>query len=182
MWVEHGSLLSAEEVPVPAVVGLVAALRARLPGVAFGIDRDGDSLGEPATHAALPGGFVLPAPVADVVDHLDALHRLVVAAAPPGVTVGFSGLPMIEAVSAETDKGKSLARLCTDLCVAATDVVAFGDQRSDIAMFTFAGLALATENAHPEARRAADAVIGHHDDDAVARWIEALLSADGRTA
>jgi hydroxymethylpyrimidine pyrophosphatase-like HAD family hydrolase len=188
-----GTIRAAEEVPVDAVVAVVTALRAALPGVSFGIDRGGEFHGEPATIAALPGGFELPAPVPDVLDYigpdlrdivvyhpdfatdLEGLHARVLAVAPPTVAVGFSGLPMIEVVSAETDKGKTLARLCAELGVDRTEVVAFGDQRNDLGMFTFAGLALATENAHPDVRRAADGVIGHHDDDAVARWIEANI-------
>jgi len=50
-------------------------------------------------------------------------------------------------------------------------LVVFGDQVNDLPMFAAADHAVATGNAHPTARAAADEVIGSSDDDAVPAWL-----------
>ena len=51
----------------------------------------------------------------------------------------------------------------------------FGDNRNDLAMMEAADRACAVENAVPEVRRRADAVLGSNDSDAVVREMERLL-------
>ena len=46
-------------------------------------------------------------------------------------------------------------------------------------MLTFAGCAVATENARDEIKEVADEVIGHHRDGAVFDYMEGLVGSDG---
>lgn len=56
--------------------------------------------------------------------------------------------------------------------IPASRTIAVGDQRNDLTMLDGAGLAVVVGNAVPEARAHADLVIGRHDEEGVARWIE----------
>jgi Cof subfamily protein (haloacid dehalogenase superfamily) len=51
-------------------------------------------------------------------------------------------------------------------------VAAVGDATNDLTMFEAAGLAVCMGSGMPEAQAAADRVIGDHDSDAIAEWIE----------
>jgi len=53
----------------------------------------------------------------------------------------------------------------------ATRVVCFGDSGNDVSMFQRADEAYAPENAADEVKAAATAVIGHHDQDGIARFL-----------
>lgn len=55
----------------------------------------------------------------------------------------------------------------------ATRVVCFGDSGNDVSMFQRADEAYAPENASDEVKAAATAVIGHHDQDGIARFLRA---------
>jgi hydroxymethylpyrimidine pyrophosphatase-like HAD family hydrolase len=50
-------------------------------------------------------------------------------------------------------------------------IVAFGDGRNDLSMFALADECYAVENAHPDLKAAATAVIGSNREDGVARWL-----------
>ncbi len=52
-----------------------------------------------------------------------------------------------------------------------TRVVCFGDSENDLSMFACADEAYAPANAKDEVRAAATAVIGHHDEDGIARFL-----------
>lgn len=52
-------------------------------------------------------------------------------------------------------------------------VVVFGDGLNDMSMFRIADESYAVENACPELKAIATGVIGHHNDDAVAKWLMA---------
>ena len=54
----------------------------------------------------------------------------------------------------------------------------FGDNLNDMEMLTFAGRAVATENARDEIKAVADEVIGHHKDGAVFDYMEGLVGSD----
>lgn len=54
-------------------------------------------------------------------------------------------------------------------------VVCFGDGRNDIPMFRIADECYAVENAVPELKEIATAVIGDNEHDGVAKWLENLL-------
>ncbi|HBE05810.1 MAG TPA: hypothetical protein DCY85_04905 [Firmicutes bacterium] len=61
------------------------------------------------------------------------------------------------------------------------EMVAVGDHINDLDMIEFAGLGVAMGNAQPAAKEVADLVIGHHDEDGLAVFIEDyLLKEAGR--
>ena len=91
------------------------------------------------------------------------------------VTTGFDSMDII---LKGVDKGFGLYHLCQELGCKASDVVAFGDNLNDMEMLTFAGHAVATENARDEIKAVADEVIGHHKDGAVFDFMEGLVGSD----
>ncbi|MGO3346303.1 MAG: HAD family hydrolase [Marinomonas sp.] len=66
-------------------------------------------------------------------------------------------------------KGSSLMELKAEM--GAERVIAFGDGDNDISMFETSDEAFATENALEHIKKAASGVIGHHDEDGVARYL-----------
>lgn len=66
--------------------------------------------------------------------------------------------------------------------IPASRVIAVGDQRNDLSMLRAAGRGVAVGNAVPEAKAAADQVIGRHDEEGIARWIEAGMPGAEATA
>jgi Cof subfamily protein (haloacid dehalogenase superfamily) len=76
----------------------------------------------------------------------------------------------------EASKGGAIDLLREQL--GASRVVCFGDSDNDLSMFARADEAYAPANATPEVRAAATAVIGHHDEDGIARFLrERILGA-----
>ncbi len=76
-------------------------------------------------------------------------------------------------------KAQALEWLEKERGILSSRVVAVGDQRNDVEMLEAAGLAVAMENAVDEVQALADLVIGHHDEDGIAAWVEAGLPTRG---
>ena len=68
-------------------------------------------------------------------------------------------------------KGGAVAQLKQDLGI--ERVVCFGDSDNDLSMFEAADEAYAPENAKDEVKKAATEVIGHHNEDGIARFLRA---------
>ena len=66
-------------------------------------------------------------------------------------------------------KGNGINHLRSELSV--EHVIAFGDGDNDFSMFECATESYATANADPLLIQVADEVIGHHDEDGVARFL-----------
>jgi Cof subfamily protein (haloacid dehalogenase superfamily) len=94
---------------------------------------------------------------------------------PDDVETTASGISFVEVTGEGVHKAKGLQVLCDDLGVAADEVVAFGDNRNDIAMLRWAGTGYAMANANPAIFEFADAKAPHHAEDGVAQVIEDLL-------
>lgn len=92
------------------------------------------------------------------------------------LTVSTSGVQFVEITGVGVDKAMAVATLCDRWGIDQQDVVAFGDNHNDAALLAWAGSGIAMGNASATARAAADHVIGTNADDAVAMWIEALLT------
>ncbi len=169
---------------------LVAAVRAALPDIAFAVEHD-DSL------AYEPGFPMFPDDSDPRVDHVHAffdqeltklllhhpeheaelLTELVRDVVGDRAQVIHSGGPrIIEIAAAGVSKATGLARLCDELKIDGSEVMAFGDMPNDLPMLRFAGRAIAVANAHPEVLAAAHEVTASNDEDGVALRIEALLS------
>jgi hydroxymethylpyrimidine pyrophosphatase-like HAD family hydrolase len=64
----------------------------------------------------------------------------------------------------------------------ATRVVCFGDSDNDLSMFSRADEAYAPDNAKEQVKEAATAVIGHHDQDGIARFLRERFELDVHVA
>jgi len=93
------------------------------------------------------------------------------------------GFPMIDATGFSGDswyafhvcgasKEKALFAVVAALDILIKDVIAFGDDTSDIGMLRGTGIGVAVQNAIPEVKAVADCICGDCDEDGVARWIE----------
>ena len=85
----------------------------------------------------------------------------------------YSGEQWLEIVPKEVSKANAILRLKELL--GCDRLVVFGDAINDLDMFQVADEAYAVENAVPELKEAATAVIGSNDEDGVAKWLSRLL-------
>ena len=76
----------------------------------------------------------------------------------------------------EASKGGAVDVLREQL--GATKVVCFGDSDNDLSMFARADEAYAPENAKDVVKDAATAIIGHHDEDGIARFLRERFDLD----
>lgn len=81
---------------------------------------------------------------------------------------------LIEVSAPGVTKASGLKLMAQHLDVAHDRIVAFGDMPNDIPMLTMAGHGVAVENAHPEAKAAADEVTATNSADGVALVLERL--------
>lgn len=79
---------------------------------------------------------------------------------------------LLEVSAPGVTKASGLVVLAERLGVATAGIVAFGDMPNDIPMLNMAGHGVAMENAHPEAKAAADEVTATNVEDGVARILE----------
>ncbi|MEX1025963.1 MAG: HAD family hydrolase [Planctomycetota bacterium] len=77
-------------------------------------------------------------------------------------------------------KGEAVRWLWENHAIEAHEIVAVGDATNDLPMFAAAGLAVAMQNAMPEALAAADRVIGSNNTDAIAELVESLEWIESR--
>ena len=187
--VERDAVLRAITMDVDTVRNLIVALRAALPGVAFGLRRRLEYMCEPAYRQL--GGVLGDVTLGDaltlarvpavklVVRHpslgADALLAHVQGLGLGGFEATHSGAPFVEISAPGVSKGFGLATLCADLGLAASDVVAFGDAPNDIPMLRWAGHGVAMANAHPSVLAVADEVAPSNHHDGVAATLERLF-------
>lgn len=74
----------------------------------------------------------------------------------------------------DASKGAAITKLKQQLDL--DSVICFGDGDNDLSMFAIADECYAPANAKPQIKDAATAVIGHHDDDGVARFLREKFS------
>lgn len=79
---------------------------------------------------------------------------------------------LIEISASGVTKASGLHLMAEHLGVAADGIVAFGDMPNDIPMLSMARHGVAVENAHPDAKAAADEVTATNTEDGVARILE----------
>ena len=92
------------------------------------------------------------------------------------VTHSVPGVAMLEISRGDVHKASTLADYAASLGIHANDVVAFGDQRNDEQMLSWAGTGYALKSGHPGLFAQADVVAPACDDDGVAEMIEHLLT------
>lgn len=105
-------------------------------------------------------------------DLRDALEPLL----PHPMSIGCSGVTFVELTGPDVNKATTIAELAAELGVTADETIAFGDNANDLELLAWAGTGVAMGNAHDETKEAADEVIGHHADDAVAAYLVELVS------
>jgi Cof subfamily protein (haloacid dehalogenase superfamily) len=185
---QERSIRRVRAIETAVAVRLVEALRERLPGILFGVERES---------FAHEQGFAAwnwtPPPDTRIGDALELLdvpptklilrhhnHELeVIAAAARDVlgdeaSVYISGEWVVEVSAAGVNKAAALAEVCEELAIEPRDVVAFGDHLNDLPMLAWAGHAVAVANAHPDVIDAADEVTAANDEDGVAIVLERL--------
>ena len=91
------------------------------------------------------------------------------------------GLCYYDIVRGGMDKGVGLADLCEKMGLTLADAVAAGDSANDVGMLKAAGLGCCMANGTPDAKAAADRIIGDVREDGVVALIEELWF-DGPTA
>ena len=91
------------------------------------------------------------------------------------------GLCYYDIVRGGIDKGMGLSDLCEKMGLTLADAVAAGDSANDVGMLKAAGLGCCMANGTPDAKAAADRIIGDVREDGVAALIEELWF-DGPTA
>lgn len=88
--------------------------------------------------------------------------------------------------SIDATKKNALARLCADLNVRASRVMAVGDSRNDVPMLRWAAVGVAMANALPEVRSAVKHITASNDEDGVAaaieRWVLGPQTEEKKTA
>ncbi len=90
-------------------------------------------------------------------------------------TMDYDGKWHMELLPAAATKANGLRWLCQHYGITPEQTIAVGDHLNDLDMIEFAGLGVAMGNAQPEVKAVADLVIGHHDEDGLAVFIEELL-------
>jgi len=85
-----------------------------------------------------------------------------------------SSTTLLEISAGGVTKASTLERLCADLGVAASEVIAFGDMPNDLPLLAWAGRSYAMANAHETVRAAADIITASNDEDGVAAVLEGL--------
>ena len=88
--------------------------------------------------------------------------------------VGKDGWCCYDVVRGGMDKGVGLADLCEKIGLTLADAVAAGDSANDVGMLEAAGLGCCMSNGTPDAKAAADRVIGDVREDGLAALIEEL--------
>jgi HAD superfamily hydrolase (TIGR01484 family) len=128
----------------------------------------------PATSAIAHVSAIGPPQAIHAVEALVAPEPCLVAYA--GTALEGEGLRWIDVHHGDASKGSAVDILRAQL--GATRVVCFGDGDNDLSMFARADESYAPENATPEVKAAATAIIGHHDQDGIARFLRRRFDID----
>jgi Cof subfamily protein (haloacid dehalogenase superfamily) len=82
---------------------------------------------------------------------------------------------LVEISGLGVTKASTLEQLCSELGVAAEEVVAFGDMPNDLPMLAWAGTSYAMAGGHPSVRELAGELAPSNDEDGVALVLEQLF-------
>jgi Cof subfamily protein (haloacid dehalogenase superfamily) len=94
-----------------------------------------------------------------------------------GVAIEDRRLCWVDIHHESGSKGSAVELLRRDL--GARRVICFGDSDNDLSMFALADEAYAPVNAKADVKRAATAVIGHHDEDGIAKFLRRRFQLPG---
>jgi Cof subfamily protein (haloacid dehalogenase superfamily) len=184
-----GEIVRERTIETEIAVRLVRALRERLPGILFAVERE--AFGHEPGFAAWNWTPPRDTAVADAIELLQEpatklilrheRHEVEVVAAAARelagdqASISIAGPWVVEVSAAGIDKAAALAELREERRIDAAEVVAFGDHLNDVPILAWAGHAVAVANAHPDAVAAADEVTASNDEDGVALVLERLF-------
>jgi len=192
-----GTVTARHLIPPEALRAAARALRAAIPGIGLAVERPDGRAADDAYQAvswdtnasiARPGDqalFGVPATKL-LARHLGYSPDDLLALAAPVldglVSASHSnGKGLIEAAAVGVSKATAVAELAASHGISPGEVLAFGDMPNDLPMLSWAGTSCAVANAHPAVLAAASRVIGGHDDDGVAEYLEKLFPVRGET-
>lgn len=122
-----------------------------------------------------------PAPVVKVMfcgtpERMDQVEAAILDSMRPMAPTIARAMPyFIEFTHPDASKKRALQRALDKLGVLPEQVVAIGDGGNDVEMLRDAGWGVSPANGMPEVKAVADQIIGHHDDEGVAQFIEYVL-------
>ena len=93
----------------------------------------------------------------------------------PSLFVTGSTTKSLEILSAKATKGSALVSLASELGIDISDTIAVGDSQNDLTMIQKAGLGLATANAVPALKNAADRVICSNEENVAVHLLNKLF-------
>lgn len=102
----------------------------------------------------------------------DAAAQKVAAAVPGCDWLRFTGSQWYKFTKANVTKSYAVERLSALLDIAPSEMLAFGDDISDLGMLRYCGTGAAVANAIPEIKAAADIVVGSQNDDGPAAYLD----------
>lgn len=182
-----------------AARAMVSELRSRAPGVAF--SGYVNELWHREPHYVIGATLFPTAPpvaIGDAMEFLagdltkmsirhetlgiDELHSHVAGAvAELGLSHSISRAGFIEVLGPGIDKAAGVAWVAQQHRVAASETIAFGDDRPDIPMLAWAGRGVAVANAHPDVLSIADEICGPVEADGVAEVLATLPALADRS-
>lgn len=114
----------------------------------------------------------------------EIVDAIALTVAPEPGLVAYSGtalegaeLKWIDIHHSDASKGSAVTLLRAQLGV--SKVLCFGDSDNDLSMFALADECYAPDNAKAEVKAVASAVIGHHDEDGIARFLRQRFALPG---
>lgn len=107
--------------------------------------------------------------------HIDRVEAEIRERFDHALSVTRGTINFLDVTDRRATKGTALAWLSARLGVEPGTIMAFGDSENDLDMLRLAGFPVAVANAIPEVRALARMVIGHHDQEAVADFLEQSL-------
>ncbi len=187
-------MLTCSPLAEPSALAVARALRARVPGTSFAIERAHSFHYEPEFLSSWPMPDSRVGPLEDLLGHLPeepllkllARHQsadpdafLATARSVAGEHAEFTRSnpsALLEVSATGVSKATALARCCADLGITADQVVAVGDMPNDLDMLRWAGTSYAVANAHPTVLAATTHRTAGNEADGVALVVEAILA------
>ena len=94
---------------------------------------------------------------------------------PNDVTFCPSTPEYLEFFNSKVSKGLAIRRIAMHYGIKREEIIAFGDNCNDIEMIEYAGLGVAMENAHADAKKCADFITLSNNDEGIAYALEKFL-------
>lgn len=105
-------------------------------------------------------------------DLLDKVEPLIVQTFAKELYIVRSSINFLEVMNLSVNKGQALKYISSILNINADEVMAIGDEKNDIPMFNFAGLAVAMKNGSELAKKHADYITDTNDSDGLAKALQ----------